>query len=82
MLNLPLRRPLADEGAALGAAILAAVGAGWYRDVAEAVAAMVRLEADVEQPDEATSARYVEIYARFKRLYPVLREYALAGDRV
>jgi xylulokinase len=82
VLNLPLRRPLADEGAAFGGAILAAVGAGWYRDVAGAVAAMVRLEANVERPDERTSARYVEIYARFKRLYPVLREYALAGDRV
>jgi xylulokinase len=59
------------EGAAFGAAVLAAVGAGWFPDVAAATDALV-------SPGETTQARsqaaYEDGYATYRALYPALRE--------
>ncbi|MGE5674972.1 MAG: xylulokinase [Mycobacterium leprae] len=70
--NKPLRRMAIEEGPAFGAAILGAVGAGAFPDVATACAAMVRT-ADAEQPDPALAARYAELYPAFRALYPALK---------
>lgn len=59
-----------SEGAAYGAALLAAVGAGWFAGVDEAAAAFVRATpAAVPGPDAAV---YAEAYARHRTLYPTL----------
>ena len=58
------------EGAAYGAAILAAVGAGHWRDVPEACAAIVR-ETGVTAAGKP-APEYAAGYARYRALYPAL----------
>jgi xylulokinase len=72
VLDLPLERTVAEEGAAYGAALLAGVRAGVFADAAEAVARCVRVR-DAVEPDPEWAAAYDEHYARFRRLYPALR---------
>jgi len=73
VLDIPLERTrAAGDGAAFGAALLAAVAAGLRADVHEAVARCVRIEDRVE-PDPAWRDEYAEGYERFRRLYPALR---------
>ena len=54
------------EGAAYGAGILAAVGAGWYPDVEAATTALVRVT-PVASPGPAAAA-YREAHTRFRAL--------------
>jgi xylulokinase len=72
VLELPLERTAADEGAALGAALLGGVAAGAWADVGEAVAAAVR-PADVTEPVAEWVEPYREALARFRALYPAIR---------
>jgi len=58
------------EGAAQGAATLAAVGAGWFDSVEEACQAIVRI-GEPTNPSGAADA-YAEGYARYRGLYPAL----------
>jgi xylulokinase len=58
------------EGAAYGAAILAAVGAGWYPDVEAATTALVRVTT-VAAPGAGAPA-YRDAHVRFRALYPAL----------
>jgi xylulokinase len=58
------------EGAAYGAALLAAVGAGWFPDVDAAAVACVRAT-PVAEPGEDTSL-YRERHAAYRALYPAL----------
>jgi xylulokinase len=64
--GIPVVRVAGDSTAA-GAAMLAGLGAGVYRDPAEAVAAGYRPAATAE-PDPANQARYDELYARYRAL--------------
>jgi xylulokinase len=59
------------EGAAYGAAILAAVGVGNWRDVPQACAATIQ-ETGVCSPGGPTP-EYAAGYARYRALYPALR---------
>jgi xylulokinase len=68
----PVEQLAADEGPAYGAALLAGVGAGHYRDLAEAVDLAVR-PAGLTPPDNAHVQRYDELYATYRTLYPSLR---------
>jgi xylulokinase len=70
VLEAELVRTSTTEGAAYGAAILAAVGVAWFRDVPEATAALVRT-APAAQPGPAANA-YAEAHAAFRELYPAL----------
>jgi xylulokinase len=72
VLGATLARVSAVEGAALGAAVLAAVGAGAFASVAEACG-QVAQETDAVTPGEAAGP-YQEYYARYRALYPALRE--------
>jgi xylulokinase len=72
VLDLPLELCVADEGAALGAALLAGLAAGTWADAREAVAACVRVTRVVE-PRPEWIAPYAEILPRFRALYPALR---------
>jgi xylulokinase len=62
----------AEEGAAYGAAILAAVGAGQFASVDEACDAVIRVASRVT-PKAADSALLQKHYANYRRLYPALR---------
>jgi xylulokinase len=61
----------AEEGAAYGAAILAAVGAGQFSSVDEACDALIRVAQKIS-PDPAASSLLQHNYIRFRRLYPAL----------
>ena len=58
------------EGAAFGAAILAAVGGGWFADVDTATARLVQTSPSAA-PGPATAA-YAEAHATYRDLYPAL----------
>lgn len=73
MLGLEVRRSLAREEAAVGAAAIAAVGAGAYRDISEACRCVAKLDAEAVEPDAERRKVYEEQFARFKALYPANR---------
>lgn len=60
------------EGAAYGAAVLAAVGANRFHSVEAAVDALVTVTDSVE-PREAIADVYEEYYAIYRNLYPALK---------
>jgi len=62
----------AEQGAAYGAAILAAVGASQFASVDEACDAVIHVASRVK-PDPPASALLQKNYAAFRRLYPALR---------
>jgi len=59
-----------EEGAATGAALLAGIGAGVYRDAAQACAQTVRLGAVC--PPGPDQRRYESFYTRYRALYAAL----------
>ncbi len=61
-----------DEGPALGAALLAAVGTGAYPTVADACRAAIQTVARTE-PDPAAHAVYQKYYGVYQALYPALK---------
>ena len=74
VLELPLERPVVEEGAAYGAALLGGVAGGVWPDVESAVAACVRVRGEVE-PEPEWVAAYAEGRERFRALYPALRSH-------
>ena len=75
VLETPLERPVVEEGAAYGAALLGGVAAGVWPDVQAAVASCVRVRDEVE-PEPAWVAAYAAGRERFRALYPALRTFA------
>jgi xylulokinase len=73
VLELPLERVAVEEGAAYGAALLGGVAGGVWSDVGEAVAACVRTHGRVEPVAEWIEP-YRELLARYRALYPALRD--------
>ena len=71
VLDAPLVNINTTEGGAFGAAILAAVGAGLYDDVASACEAMI--ETGEEVAVGADAAVYSERYEIYRSLYPALK---------
>ncbi len=68
VLGVPLVATATAEGAAYGAAVLAAVAAGWHPDVPAASAALV----SPGQRTDPGDADYSRAYASYDRLYPAL----------
>lgn len=62
------------EQAALGAAIMAAVGSGTYPSLEKACAEMVHPGENKAWPKQENVAAYEEKYQRYHRLYPAVRE--------
>ncbi|UWP58687.1 xylulokinase [Ruminococcus gauvreauii] len=73
VMNLKVDVPETEEGPALGAAMLAAVGCGEYPDVISAADAIVKVVQTVE-PDPALAAKYEARYQKFRTLYPALKD--------
>jgi xylulokinase len=70
----------ADEGPAFGAALLAGVGAGVYRNTEEAVEKTVAL-GETREPNPENIEKYEEIYSLFNSLYQSLKgDYKKAFD--
>lgn len=72
VMNMPVDIPQTEHGPSYGAAMLAMVGCGEYKTVKDAAKAIVRVKETV-LPDEKIAALYVQRYAYFLKLYPVLR---------
>ena len=70
VMNAEIATVNTTEGAAYGAATLAAVGAGWHADVDAATEAWVSIE-DVTAPG-SDAGRYVLMHGRYRELYPAL----------
>src|SRR5204862_4392003 len=73
VLELPLERTAADEGAAFGAALLGGVAGGLWGSPAEAAEAAVR-PTSLVQPVAGWVDAYREGRETFRALYPALRD--------
>ena len=58
-----------DESTALGAAMLAGVAAGTFRDLDQAVERLTTLTPEAFEPDPATSGAYADAYGRYRDLF-------------
>ena len=68
----PVEILTAEEGGAFGAALLAGVGAGAWKDV-DAACEMALHVAEHLEPQAATRAVYANGYAVYRKIYPALR---------
>jgi xylulokinase len=73
ILGTPLVRPRITEAGALGAAVLAGVGAGLFASPDEAVSALVKVDR-VFEPDPQRHQQYAERFARYHLLYPFAQQ--------
>lgn len=71
VLQKPVKRVNIDEAACLGAAILASVAAGAYRDVNESASQMVHI-GKTFYPNPDHNSNYLEGYRQYVRLYEYL----------
>jgi xylulokinase len=71
--GLPVLTVNREEGPAYGAALLAAVGAGAFPDLAAACRATLKRRPP-QKPKATAHAAYEEPYRRFQALYPALRK--------
>ena len=69
----PIRLSATIEATCLGAAMLAAVGAGWYDGPAEAAAAMGGAILGETLPDPRAREAYAPLDALYREIYPSLR---------
>ncbi len=73
VMNTEIAIVTTTEGAAYGAAMLAAVGVGWHADVDAATEAWVSIEhVTIPGPN---AERYGELHRRFQMLYPALQSW-------
>jgi len=61
-----------EQGPGMGAAMLAAVGCGWFGSLKECAEAFLAYGA-VYEPDAAASARYAELFEIYKEVYAATR---------
>lgn len=61
-----------EEGPAFGAAILAMVGCGVYRNISEATEKIVKIK-DTITPIKELSFKYEEKYQNYQKLYPAMK---------
>ena len=71
-LDVELYIPVAEEGPAMGGAMLAMVGCGEYQSVEECVAEFVKYKESVK-PDETLVNKYREKYNKYKKIYPCVK---------
>jgi len=61
------------EASSLGASIVAAIGAEWYRSFREAAKEMKALEELIE-PNKSNHERYLSLFSAYKEIYPSLKK--------
>lgn len=74
LFDLPVQTAASAEGAALGAAVLAAVGAGIYSDVPSACKTMVKYNPETQKPNAQRTAEYRHFQAFYDSLYGSLKD--------
>ncbi len=72
--GLPFTRPVITEAGALGAAIIAGVGARIFENYHQGVESMVKLDCTFE-PDQIMHDRYQSRYQTYQRLGPLMADY-------
>jgi len=72
VLGIPLHRVECLDTGAVGAAIMAGIGIGHYRSIAEASGSLVRIERTF-QPDPGKSDRYQRMMSRYLVAYRQLK---------
>jgi L-xylulokinase len=72
-LELPVEVPEGAEVAARGAAMAAGIGAGVYRDYADAVAKVVQVER-VHRPDPQATPHYLARFREYKTILEAMKE--------
>lgn len=70
--SMTVEIPDVAEPVTLGAAMLAGIGAGVYDDLPQAYEA-VRKKTRTIEPNEKEHSKYVEIYQKYKKIYPALK---------
>lgn len=80
-LNAELVTVNTTEGAAYGAALLAGVGVGAWPDVDTACQTSINITGSTS-PQPETAARYEQVYAEYRQLYPALKEISHNLSRV
>jgi xylulokinase len=70
--GLPIDVPEVEEATPLGAAILAGIGVGLYRNEQDAFERVYK-PGKTYQPDSSLASKYAEWYQIYKQLYPVLK---------
>jgi len=68
----PVLRSTTVEASSLGAAMVAARGAGWFGSIAEASQAMASKPVKTFEPDPKSAARYAELLSIHADLWPTL----------
>jgi xylulokinase len=71
--------PANAEASGLGAAIAAAVGAGWYASFQEAANSMTRISKRIK-PNSGNHRKYRELFPIYRRLYPCLKSATARTD--
>ena len=72
LFGLPIEAPAVDEATPLGAAMLAGIGVGLYRDEADAFA-QVRKPSVVYEPNPEAARVYARLFPIYQQLYPALK---------
>lgn len=79
-LGFPLRRTAISDSAALGAAILAGLGAGLMQSLPQAVNDLVRFDRTFE-PDPSLQAYYDDRFGHYRALYETMRPFNARFDK-
>ena len=69
--GLPIEVPEVEEATPLGAAILAGIGVGIYKDEQDAFEHVYK-PGRVYQPNPQLAPKYAELYPIYQQLYPAL----------
>ncbi len=72
VLNMNLESVASEQGPGLGAAMLAMVACGAYKNVEDACKALVQVT-EVTQPEAALAELYEAKYQQFKKIYPACK---------
>ena len=80
VLGRPVRRVLTQEATAVGAAMVAGVGAGVFASF-DAASVAVHLDQDTIEPDAAAQRQYAEAYCRYRAAFDAV-ESALASPLI
>jgi xylulokinase len=81
--NRPITTVVGQERAVVGAAMLAAIGTGFFASFEEAARAWVQFGQRI-QPEPQRAQFYADLYQRYRALYPLLRSelHALSAVRL
>jgi xylulokinase len=70
-----VKRLATVEASSLGAAVAAAKGAGWFKSIPQAAAAMAGKPVRTFRPSAKSQRRYQELLAIYTDLYPAIRDW-------